>query len=322
MSSPFLNQLRTRIRARHYSIRTERSYVGWALRYIRFHGTRHPATMGAEELGQYLTHLALSHVAPNTQAQALNALVFMYREVVGVDLGDKINFTRTRRQPKLPVFFEPEEIKALFAHLKGTPYIAACLMYGSGLRVMEACRLRYHDVDLKRLCLNVREAKGSKMRVVTLSPAVVDALRLQLELVKSYHQQDLRDPRFSGVYLPHRLAQKYPSAPRSLGWQYLFPTSRLSRDPRSERFARHHIHEKTVQRAVKEAIRLAGITKPASSHSLRHSFATHLLERGADIRTVQEQLGHSDLKTTQRYTHVLKNNGSGVISPLSFESLK
>lgn len=256
------------------------------------------------------------NVAPRTQSVALNAIVFMYRHVVGREPGDFSDYKKAKGPEKLPVVLTREELRRLFRNISENAYLCAALMYGSGLRVMETVRLRYSDIELDRLTVRVRDGKGRKSRFTTLSPDLADAIKHQLVYVDSLFRKDMSRG-WDGVYLPNALARKYPNAPFELGWQYLFPACNFSTDPRSGKRRRHHIQEQTVQRAVKQAIRKAGITKPASSHSLRHSFATHLLENGADIRTVQEQLGHSDVRTTEIYTHVLNRGGSAVRSPFN-----
>ena len=317
MSSPFIDSIRCEIRVRHYSIRTEQTYLYWIRYFIRFHKMRHPKDMGDVEIKSFLTYLAVQqNVAANTQKVALNALVFMYRQVLKREAIELSDFSKSTKNRKLPVVLTRAEISVLFSYL--TPFYRLCamLMYGSGLRVMEVARLRYHDVDMEKLSLYVRTAKGSKQRITTLAEATLPALKIQLNTAANLHQQDAMETNWAGVWLPNALDRKYPNAPFELGWQYLFPAEQMSTDPRSGKFRRHHIHERSLQHAIKIALRKANITKPASCHTLRHSFATHLLERGADIRTVQEQLGHTDVRTTEIYTHVIKRGGHGVISPL------
>jgi integron integrase len=316
MSSPFLNSIRQAIRLRHYSKRTEQTYLYWIKKFILFHNKKHPSDMNEYHIESFLSHLAIqSHVAPSTQNTALNALSFMYREVLKKELGKYDQFVRAKPKKKLPVFLTQNEIKRLFTHLDGHHKVAASLMYGSGLRLMETVRLRVKDIDFDHSCIRVIDGKGGKDRVVTLSAISKDLLKPQLELVKALFEQD-RLNNVPGVYMPYALERKYPNAGKTLGWQYLFPSLKLSKDPRSSAIRRHHIEERTVQRSVKKAAALAKISKNVSCHTLRHSFATHLLERGADIRTVQEQLGHSDVKTTQIYTHVLNRGGNAVQSPM------
>ncbi len=311
-----LDQVRERCRVKHYSIRTEAAYTDWIRRFILFHNKRHPREMGAPEVEAYLTHLAVvGNVAPSTQNQALAALLFLYREVLEVDLPWLEGVTRAKKPARLPVVLSVDEARRVLAQLDGVYSLLAGLMYGSGLRLMEAVRLRIKDVDFARLEITVREGKGGKDRRTMLPQSLVEPLRQQLERVRIFHEQDLAAG-VGPVYLPHALERKYPNAGKELAWQYFFPASRPAIDPRSGITRRHHLDEKAVQRAIKEAVRRAGLNKPATSHSLRHSFATHLLENGYDIRTVQELLGHKDVKTTQIYTHVLNRGGRGVLSPL------
>jgi len=311
-----MTQIRTAIRLRHYSKRTEQSYCHWIRRFILFHNKKHPADMNEAHVEEFLTNLAINNkVSPSTQNSALNAITFMYREVLKVELGEYNNFVRAKSKKKLPVFLTHEEIIRFFRHISSPYKLPAALMYGSGLRLMETVRLRYKDIDLNKLCVTVIDGKGGKDRVVTLSKKTANQLAIQLKKVEMIHLED-RANHVPGVYLPFALERKYPNASTSLAWQYLFPSAHLSHDKRTNITRRHHIDESSVQKAVKKAVIAADINKPASCHSLRHSFATHLLERGADIRTVQEQLGHSDVKTTQIYTHVLNRGGSAVQSPM------
>ena len=315
-SSPFLTQVRDAIRVRHYSIRTEKAYVDWIKRFILFHNKRHPKEMGETEGGAFLTHLAVDgKVAASTQNQALNALNFLYKAVLDRPLAEMRNIVRAKKPQRLPVVLTQDEVRRVLQQLQGVQWLAGCLMYGSGLRLMECIRLRVKDLDFDHRAIFVRDGKGAKDRVVTLADDLIEPLRRHLGTVRTIHERDLAEG-FGAVYLPHALAKKYPNAPTEWGWQYLFPSSKRATDPRSGVTRRHHINEKTVQRAVKNSVRAAGIHKPASCHSLRHSFATHLLERGMDIRTVQDQLGHKDVRTTQIYTHVINRGGQAVISPL------
>ena len=315
-SSPFLEEVRQLMRVQHYAIRTEMSYIDWIKRFILFNGKRHPGEMGETEVAAFLTHLSVNrNVAPATQGQALNALVFLYRKVLNRPLEEIHGIVRSKRKPKIPVVLTQGEVSAVLSNLEGIHWLASCLLYGSGLRLMECIRLRVKDVDFGRLSITVRHGKGGKDRVVTLARELVVPLQRHLESVKMTHERDIAEG-YGQVYMPYALERKYPSAATSWGWQYVFPATRRSVDPRSNVVRRHHMDETTVQRAVKIAVRKAGIFRPASCHTLRHSFATHLLERGADIRTVQAQLGHSDVKTTEIYTHVIGRGGSAVISPL------
>jgi len=315
-ASPFLNEVINAIRVRHYSIRTEKSYVGWVRRFILFHGKRHPVEMGVAEVGEFLTHLAVvGNVSASTQNQALNALVFLYKAVLEEPLGDLQGVVRAKKPQRLPVVLTQDEVAGVLHHLEGTHWLAACLLYGSGLRLMECLRLRVKDLEFEHRAIFVRCGKGAKDRVVTFPDNLIVPLQRHLANVKGIHEKDLADG-YGQVWLPHALARKYPNAPGEWVWQYVFPASRRSVDPRSGVVRRHHIDESSLQRAVKNAMRRAHINKPASCHTLRHSFATHLLERGMDIRTVQEQLGHKDVRTTQLYTHLLKRGGNAVLSPL------
>lgn len=314
--SPFLEQVRTAIRVRHYSIRTEEAYLFWTRRFIFFHGKRHPSEMGETEVGTFLSHLAVNkNVSPSTQNQALNALVFLYKQVLEQPLGEINGVVRAKKRQRLPVVLTQEEIARLLSHLSGVHWLIACLEYGSGLRLLESVRLRVKDIDFAHRAIFVRDGKGGKDRVVTLPDEVIVPLQRHLENRKTLFERDKRQG-FGAVYLPHALARKYPNAPTEWGWQYVFPATRIGVDPRSGVRRRHHLDETAMQKVVRRAIRQAGIGKPASCHTLRHSFATHLLERGADIRTVQEQLGHADVRTTQIYTHVLQRGGRAVKSPL------
>ncbi|WP_290648710.1 integron integrase [Aquisalimonas sp.] len=311
-----LDEVRERIRFKHYSIRTERSYVGWIRRFILFHGKRHPREMGAREVEAFLTHLASNRdVAASTQNQAFSALLFLYRDVLGVQLEAVQNVERAKKPTRLPTVLTRNEVRAVLAHLDGTNWLMASLLYGAGLRLMECVRLRIKDVDFERREILVRDGKGAKDRVTMLPSSLVSPLQKRMRRTCELHRQD-RASGYGGVWLPDALSRKYPSAPHETGWQYVFPASVLSLDPRSRVRRRHHVGEQAVQRAVKKAVRAAGLAKPASCHTLRHSFATHLLETGYDIRTVQELLGHSDVRTTMIYTHVLNRGGKGVRSPL------
>lgn len=318
MKSPFMTKVRDAIRVKHFSIKTEQTYLFWVADYLRTMGvTAESAIGGPEAIRSYLNKLALERdVSPNTQKVALNAIVFMYRAVLKREPGDFSDFHKAKGPSKIPTVLTHEEVQRFFLHMAGPMRLCAGLMYGSGLRVMEVVRLRAQDVDFARLSVYVRDGKGSKSRTTTLAPSLLPALQAQLKSIRGLFQFDVLQQEWGGVYLPYALHRKYPNAGKEFGWQYLFPADDWSVDPRSNLRRRHHIHERTVQRAVKQALRLASIEKPASCHTLRHTFATHLLERGADIRTVQTQLGHTDVKTTEIYTHVLNRGGQAVISPL------
>lgn len=315
-SSPFLNQVRDAIRVRHYSIRTEAAYITWVKRYINFHNKRHPREMGEQEVVDFLTYLAVKrHISPSTQNQALNALVFLYKAVLDKPLGEINGAIRAKKKQKLPVVLTSDEVRRVLQNLTGVHWLIGCLLYGSGLRLMECLRLRVMNLDFDHRCIFILNGKGGKDRVVTLPDDLSIPLQRHLQNRKTLHERDLAEG-YGTVYLPYALERKYPNAPSEWAWQYVFPSVRRSIDPRSGVERRHHLDEKSVQRTIKKAIRKAGILKPASCHTLRHSFATHLLERGADIRTVQEQLGHKDVRTTQIYTHVLNRGGNAVVSPL------
>lgn len=307
------------MRFRHYSLRTEEAYTGWIRRFILFHGKQHPETLGTEEVRAFLTDLAVNgQVAAATQNQALSALLFLYQQVLEREIGWLEDVPRAQRPAKLPVVCTAEEVRALLGAVRGaTARLMAQLLYGSGLRLMEAVRLRVKDVDLKKCQVTVRDGKGAKDRITMLPVGLAEPLRRHLTKVKMQHEDDLADG-YGDVYLPFALARKYPRASREWAWQYVFPAAKRSVDPRDPRVPqrRHHVSELVLQRAVKEAVRACGISKPATCHSLRHSFATHLLENGYDIRTVQELLGHKDVSTTMIYTHVLNKPGIGVRSPL------
>ncbi len=308
--------VRERIRTRHLSLRTEQAYLHWLRRYVLFHNHRHPRTLGPAEVEQFLTYLAVDRkVAAPTQNQALQAILFLYRHVLEIDLPWLANVTRASRPKRLPVVLSRTEVRALLSQLTGTPWLLASLLYGSGLRLMEGLRLRVKDLELERGEIIVRETKGGRDRTTMLPLSVEGPLRAHLARLHDWFEAERRLKR-PGVSLPAALARKYPNAARQWGWQYVFPSSSLSRDPHSGQLVRSHQHEKTLQRAVQWAVRRSGIAQPASCHTLRHCFATHLLEDGYDIRTVQELLGHRDLKTTMIYTHVMNKGARAVRSPL------
>jgi len=311
-----LDQVRQLMRLRHYSLRTEEAYVSWIRRYILFNGKRHPRELDEKHVSQFLTDLAINgRVAAATQNQALNALLFLYKEVLQRELEFIGGTLRVKRPPKVPSVLSPNEVKAVLAQLHGQYRLMGLLLYGSGLRLLECLRLRVKDVDLHYLHIAVRDPKGGRERKTMLPVSLAAPLREHLAKVKAQHQRDLAEG-FGSVYLPDALERKIPSASREWAWQYIFPAERRSIDPRTGTDRRHHVHEKNLQNAVKTAVRKAGISKRASCHTLRHSFATHLLENGYDIRTVQELLGHKDVSTTMIYTRVLNKSGIGVKSPL------
>ena len=310
-----LDRVREAIRIRHYSRRTEKAYVHWIKRYIFFHGKRHPAEMGAAEVTAFLTSLAVhSKVAASTQNQALSALLFLYREVLGVELPWLDDVVRAKRPQHLPVVLTRDEVRAVLQRLDGVPRLMAILLYGAGLRLLECCRLRAKDVDFAVNQITIRDGKGHRDRPTMLPAAVKAELVAHLERVREQHQADLR--RGAGwVELPGALMRKYPNAGRDWGWQWVFPATRFYVDRVTGQRRRHHLHESVLQRAVNDAVRGAGIAKPATCHTFRYSFATHLLEESHDIRTVQELLGHQDVSTTMIYTHVLNRGPAGVRSP-------
>lgn len=316
LQSPFLNQIRNAIRVRHYSIRTEEAYLSWARRFILFHKKRHPKDMGSQEVIDFLTYLAVDrNVAANTQNQAFNALMFMFRNVLGMDIQGLEGVARAKKPTKLPVVLDQDEVRKVLQQLSGQKWLLGCLMYGSGLRLIESLRLRVQDFEFQRRAIIVRQGKGGKDRVVTLADELIIPLQRHLLNRRTLFERDLENGQGT-VYLPHALARKYPNAETEWRWQYVFPASKISTDPRSGLRRRHHLDSSLLQKAVRRAVIAAEIHKKASCHTLRHSFATHLLERGADIRTVQEQLGHADIRTTQIYTHVLERGGMAVKSPL------
>ncbi|MES5813224.1 integron integrase [Pseudoxanthomonas sp. Soil82] len=311
-----LDQVRARLRLRHYSRRTEQAYVYWIRRYIRVWLPRHPRELDGAAVEAFLTGLATrDDVAASTQNQALSALLFLYREVLGVELPWMENVVRAKRPRRLPVVLARAQVARLLERLAGREALMAGLLYGSGLRLMECVRLRVKDVGLARNELVVRDGKGGKDRVTVLPAAIREGLERQLAAVRELHARDLACGA-GRVYLPHALARKYPNAPAELAWQYVFPATRLSEDPRDGVRRRHHLDEKVLQKAVRGAALACGFDRPVTPHTLRHCFATHLLESGADIRTVQELLGHKDVATTQIYTHVLNRGALGVLSPL------
>jgi integron integrase len=308
--------VREAVRARHYSPKTEKSYVGWIRRFVLFHRKRHPSEMGAPEVSAFLSWLAAEkRVSASTQNQALSALLFLYREVLGGEIGWIDGIVAAKKPSRLPTVLTPTEVRAVLEHLVGVSRLMACLMYGGGLRLMECCRLRVKDVDFERGEIVVRDGKGNKDRVTVLPVSLTEPLRMHIERVRGLHVRDLAAGTGT-VELPAALERKYPGAARAWGWQWVFPASRCYTDRATGEVRRHHRHESVLQRDVRRAVTRSGIAKHASCHTLRHSFATHLLESGADIRTIQELLGHRDVTTTMIYTHVLSKGGLGVKSPL------
>jgi len=311
-----LDQLRDRIRFRHYSLRTERTYAHWVRRFIRFNRMRHPREMGASEVTAFLSALATDrNVAPATQNQALAAILFLYREVLAIELPWLDEVRRAKKPRHLPTVLTQGEVRALLAHLEGINGLMARLIYGTGMRLMECVRLRVKDVDLEKREIVVRHGKGGRDRMTMLPESLVTPLREQLSVIREWHAVD-RANDFPAVELPTAYARKNPAAGTSWGWQWVFPQRELAIDPRTGIRRRHHVHEQNLQRAISRAAHHARIAKPVSTHTLRHSFATHLMEAGYDIRTVQELLGHKDVSTTMIYTHVLNRGGRGVVSPL------
>ncbi len=310
-----LDQVRDAIRARHYNYRTEEAYVHWIRRYVLFHGKRHPAEMGASEVSAFLSSLAtVSHVSASTQNQALAALLFLYRAVLGQNFGWLDDVVRAKRAPRLPVVLTREEVKAILGALRGREWLMVMLLYGTGLRLRECLGLRVKDIDFGRNEITVREGKGGKDRRTMLPAAAREALRMRLAHLQVAHGEWLRQG-VAAVHVPDALARKYPNASTEWVWQWVFPACDLCVHPRTGLRARFHLHESVLQRALRAAVRRTRIGKPVGCHTFRHSFATHLLESGADIRTVQELLGHADVRTTMIYTHVLNRGGHGVLSP-------
>lgn len=317
LSAPrLLDQVRDRIRRKYYSIRTEQAYLHWVKAFVRFHGMKHPATMGAAELESFLTYLAIERqVSSSTQNQALSGLLFLYREVLEIELPWLDGIERSKQPTRLPVVLTEEEVTSVLGQLDGTTALILKLAYGTGMRIMEVLRLRVKDVEFSRREILIREGKGAKDRVTMLPASLMLPLRDHLSRVRFLHERDCEQG-LGEVFLPFALARKYPKAARDWGWQYVFPSNKLSIDPRSGRKGRHHADPQNLQRRMRQAVQLAGVNKPATPHTLRHSFATHLLQSGYDIRTVQELLGHKDVQTTMIYTHVLNRGGRGVKSPL------
>ena len=311
-----LDQLRDALRSRHYSHRTEQTYCQWVKRYIHFHNVRHPAEMAEPEINAFLTHLAVKEkVAASTQNQALSAILFLYRHVLGREVGDLGQVIRARKPSRLPVVLTRDEVKAVLENLSGNKWLMASLMYGAGLRLMERLRLRVQDIDFSRNEILVRDGKGAKDRITMLPMSLKAPLQKHLKTVKAIHERDLAGG-WGGVLLPDALDRKYPNAPKEWRWQWVFPQENRWRNAKTGEEGRHHVDESLVQKAVRMAVTRAGLIKRATCHTFRHSFATHLLEGGYDIRTVQELMGHKDVKTTMIYTHVLNRGPSGVRSPM------
>lgn len=311
-----LDQVRGKIRLKHYSLRTEQAYTDWIKRYILYFGKKHPLEMGAAEVERFLTSLAVQNkVSASTQNQAKSALLFLYKEVLEVELPWLDNVQQAKAPQRLPVVLNRDEVQAILSRLKGINWLIASLLYGTGMRIMECLRLRVKDVDFTRREILIRDGKGFKDRVTMLPVSLSAVLQQHLVSVREQHNADLAKG-FGSVYLPYALAKKYPNAAKEWPWQYVFPATKLSVDPVGGEQRRHHFMEQNIQRAIKQAVRDADLSKPATPHTFRHSFATHLLEGGYDIRTVQELLGHKDVSTTMIYTHVLNKGGKGVASPL------
>lgn len=311
-----VREMRRIIRLKHYSISTERTYIQWVTRFVEFHGTKHPLDMGEAEIEKFLSYLATEkHVAGSTQNQAFNALLFLYREVLNQPLEGRIDSIRAKRSRNVPTVMTKEEVMKVLGLMKGTPQLMAKLLYGSGLRLMECVRIRVKDIDFAMKQITVRAGKGNKDRYTTLSEAIVPALQDQIQRVKILHDRDLAEGH-GAVYMPDALERKYPQAARELGWQYVFPAKETSVDPRSGMTRRHHVGPSVLEKAIHRAVMEVGLTKRVTSHTFRHSFATHLLQSGTDIRTIQSLLGHDSLETTMIYTHVLQQGGMGVKSPL------
>lgn len=311
-----LDKVRHRIRLKGYSIRTEKTYVEWIRRFIVFHNKRHPKEMGRIEIESFLTHLVMQHnVAPATQNQAFNAILFLYVQVLEMDMPDNIQSMRSKKPVRVPTVMTKDEVACVISLMSDVHQLMAKIMYGCGLRVLECLRLRVKDLDFALNQIIVRDGKGKVDRITVFPDGIKGDVKTHLHHVKLVHQQDLENG-YGQVYMPYALSKKYPNADKQWGWQYVFPSKTLSNDPRSTIKRRHHLHESSVRKAIHQSVKLSGIIKPVSCHTLRHSFATHLLMDGYDIRTVQELLGHKDVSTTMVYTHVLNRGGRGVVSPL------
>ena len=313
--SQLLETMRREIRVRHYSIRTEHTYMDWAYRFIVFHDWKHPKDMGPTEINRFLSYLATDcNVAASTQNQALCAIVFLYKKVLKKDLAQFGEIVRAKKPKRLPVVLTTKEVQAIISRLDGTVKLMTFLMYSTGMRVIEIIRLRIKDIDFERNMISIRDGKGQKDRMAALPNPLFNSLKAQVARVQRLHQKDLKNG-YGTVYLPHALEKKYPNANKEFGWQYLFPSRRISTDPRSGRKQRHHVYETVLQKAIKKAVREAGIAKNVNTHAFRHSYATYLLENGTDIRCIQELLGHSSIKTTEIYTHVVDTGPLGVRGP-------
>ncbi len=311
-----LDQVRDALRTKHYSYRTEQTYIEWIKRFILFHGKRHPKDMGAQEVQAYITYLATErNIASSTQNQALSAIAFLYKHVLQKDLALAMDLVRPSRPERVPTVLSHQEAMAVLDKMTGVTQLMAKLLYGSGLRITECLRLRVKDLDFGNHQLIVRDGKGEKDRATILPGSLYEDLQAHLQIVKAIHQRDIKEG-FGETFLPYALERKYPNALKEFSWQYVFPASVRSVDPLSKRTKRHHLDATVLQRAIRQAAQLAGINKPVTPHTFRHSFATHLLQNGYDIRTVQELLGHKDVKTTMIYTHVLQRGGLAVKSPL------
>ena len=312
-----MDQVRQVLRYHHYAYRTEQTYCDWIKRYIHYHGAKtHPRKMGKREIEAFLSHLAVQqNVAAATQRQALNAIVFLYKKVLNIPVDENLDPVRAKKYRRPPVVMSQREVSIVLEHMQGLHLLMAKLLYGGGLRLMECIRLRIRDLDFERRLIYVRAAKGGKDRITLFPESLHPLMQNQVASVEKLHQQDLADG-FGDVYLPNALARKYPNAPKSFGWQYVFPSKKRSRDPRSEKTRRHHVLESGLQKAVKAAVNRAGLTKPVSCLTFRHSFAMHLLENGVNIRVVQELMGRADVKATEIYTHVMEKDITVVQSPL------
>lgn len=318
-NSPFLTAIKEYMLTRRYSLRTIQSYQYWIKSFILFHDKAHPKLLGRQEVERFLTYLAVKRkVAKSTQALALNALMFLYNKFLEKPIDDMTEFQQSKRQAKLPVVLTQNEVKNLLSCMHSTHKLMAAILYGSGLRRIELMRLRVHDIDQSLLQIRVWNGKGFKHRITTLAPELIPAIQRQIKHVQMLLNEDLENNDYAGVWLPDALAKKYTKANKELGWHYLFPSIRLSLEPGTNNLRRHHLDESIINKAIRRAKHKAGLDKQITSHTLRHSFATHLLQSGADIRTVQQQLGHADVKTTEIYTHVLKQGAHGVKSPLSY----